>query len=90
MNFSPPIYPHSFNKYVKYIANVAEENAQKSMNSAAASLCSDDNVGEISVSVDGTWQKRYGHNSLLGASFVLPVDKKSARLCYKKQNVPGM
>ena len=37
-------------------------------------LCSDDNVGEISVSVDGTWQKRYGHNSLLGASLVLLVD----------------
>ena len=29
---------------------------------------------EISISVDGTWQKRYGHNSLLGATFILSID----------------
>ena len=74
IKFPPPIYPHSLNDHVKYNTDVAEENAQKSMNSDAASLCSDDNVGEISVSADGTWQKRYGHNALLGASFVLFVN----------------
>ena len=74
IKFPPPIYPHSLNDYVKYNADVAEENAQKSMNSDAAGLCSDDNVGEISVSADGTWQKKYEHNALLGASFVLTVN----------------
>ena len=35
------------------------------------------NVGvpiKIAVSVDGTWQKRYGYNSLLGATFVISIE----------------
>ena len=30
-------------------------------------------IANVSVSVDGTWQKRYSHNSLLGASFIISV-----------------
>ena len=35
---------------------------------------SGEEIGQISVSMDGTWQKRCGHNSLLGASFVISID----------------
>ena len=33
-----------------------------------------DNLVDCAVTVDGTWQKRYGHNSKLGATFVLSAD----------------
>ena len=29
---------------------------------------------EIAVSCDGTWQKRYGNHSLLGATFIISID----------------
>ena len=29
---------------------------------------------EIAVSCDGTWQRRYGHNSLLDATFIISID----------------
>ena len=44
------------------------------MNKAASLLRKDNELAEVSGSVDGTWQNHYGHNSLLGASFVLSVD----------------
>ena len=51
---------------MRHISNVAALHCQERMK--------DNELAEVSVSVDGTWQKRYGHNSLLGASFVLSVD----------------
>ena len=54
---------------------MADEHCQDGTNMAAESLRKrDDDKAEISVSVDGTWQKRYGHNSLLGASFIIPTE----------------
>ena len=45
------------------------------MNEAASKLMRHgDEIANVSVSVDGTWQKRYGHNSLLGASFIISVN----------------
>ena len=38
MNIPPPIYPHTFNKYIRYIATIAEKNCQDSMNEAASKL----------------------------------------------------
>ena len=41
------------------------------------------------MSVDGTWQKRYGYNSLLGATFIISVDngcvldyKVKSKICF--------
>ena len=56
-----------------------------------------DGETQIAVSVDGTWQKRYGHNSLLGATFVLSIDNGcvldypiKSKICYlcKKNRHP--
>ena len=74
MNFPPPVYPNSFTEYMRHISNVAALHCQESMNTAASLRRKDNELAKVSVSVDGTWQKRYGHNSLLGASFVLSVD----------------
>ena len=75
MNIPPPIYPHTCNKYIKYIAAIAEKNCQESMNEAARKLMRHcDEIANVSVSVDVTWQTRYGHNSLLGASFIISVN----------------
>ena len=50
---------------------------------------------EIAVSCDGTWQKRYGHNSLLGATFIISTDNgvldysiksKTCAVCNKNLN----
>ena len=38
MNFPPPVYPKSFNKYINHIPKVADEHCQDSMNMAAESL----------------------------------------------------
>ena len=34
----------------------------------------DDVIVDVPVSVDGSWQKRYGHNSILGMVFVMSID----------------
>jgi len=65
------------------------------MNATAASLRNGNDIVETSVSVDGIWQKRYGHNSLLGASFVLidngqvhdyVIKSKKCQTCNRNQN----
>ena len=44
------------------------------MNRAAESFSNNEVLPtEVAVSIDGTWQKRYGHNSLLGATFVISI-----------------
>ena len=96
MNFPPPVYPKSFNTYINHISKVAEEHCQDSMNMAAENLRKGDKLAEITVSVDGTWQKIYGHNSLLGASFVISIENgqvldyvircKSCQICNRNPN----
>ena len=44
------------------------------MEAASKLMRHGDEIANVFVSVDGTWQKRYGHNSLLGASFIISVD----------------
>ena len=44
------------------------------MNCTAQSLSNNEVLPmEVAVSIEGTWQKRYGHNSLLGATFVISI-----------------
>ena len=65
------------------------------MNEAASKLMRHgDEIANVSVSVDGTLQKRYGHNSLLDASFIISVDNglvldyvnksKTSQVCKKE------
>ena len=71
-------YPNPYGKYLKTIVKCAIENCDESMRYAAKDLVDRSiNVGvstKIAVSVDGTWQKRYGHDSLLGGTFVISIE----------------
>ena len=101
MDLPSPIYPSNYSTYLKYITRCAEKNCEESMKGAASSLHKlhkvDDNIViGIPVSVDGTWQKRYGHNALLGVSFLVFIDNgrvldysiksKSCHVCESNQN----
>ena len=50
----------------------------KSIMKMKDSKCTDldhySDVFDVSVSIDGTWQKRYGHSSLLGVVFILSTE----------------
>ena len=72
MNFPPPVYPNPYGKYLKTIVKCAIENCEESMRCAVKDLVDRsiivDVPTKIAVSVDGTWQKRYGYNPLRGAA----------------------
>ena len=45
------------------------------MKHAAKDLVKDEtSPAEIAVSCDDTWQKQYGYNSLVGATFIISID----------------
>ena len=48
--------------------------AQKLRNVKLNGAVDDGQLIDVSVSVDGAWQKRYGFNSLLGMVFVISID----------------
>ena len=56
------------------------ENSNQSLSVAAKHLRklkskgADNQIIDIPVSVDGSWQKRYGFNSLLGMIFIISID----------------
>ena len=80
--FPQPVSEHPYNKYLLHIKNVSLKNAEESISSAAKQLRKvigkldddDDSILNVAVSVDGTWQKRYGFNSLLGVIFIISID----------------
>ena len=58
MNLPPPVHTIFYSKHLKVILKSAIDSYEESMKHAAPT--------EIAVSCDGTWEKRYVHNSLLG------------------------
>ena len=67
--------------YIKQLSIAATKNTEESMPVAAKNLrkviagdVSDDDIVDVAVSVDGSWQKRYGHNSLIGVTFVIAIE----------------
>ena len=82
MNFPQPVSEHPYNKYLLHIKNVSLKNAEESISSAAKQLRKvigeldddDDSILNVAVSVDGSWQKRYGFNSLPGVIFIISID----------------
>ena len=74
MDLPPPVHTAPYSKYLKVILKSTVETCDESMNCAAQSLSNNEVLPtEVTVSIDGTWQKRYGQNSLLGATFVISI-----------------
>ena len=80
-NLSQPVNEHPYNNYIKFIEGNSIKNCERSMLAAAKHLralkygdIDDDVIVDVPVSVDGSWQKRYGHNSMLGMIFVMSID----------------
>jgi len=75
-NFPEPVTENSYNNYLHHLESHAKSNCDISMHNAAKELRQEiimnnnnesesDDIGQIlntAVSVDGSWQKRYGHN----------------------------
>ena len=84
----PPLSHTAYNNLMKKFQACYAEEANLSLQKAALNLknhmkkedckCQDldpsSDIFEVCVSVDGTWQKRYGHSSLLGVVFVLAIE----------------
>ena len=88
LDLPPPVNNSSYNDHVKDLELISAKVAENSMAQAAFRLKSilkvkeeacknldvEEDVFPIAVSVDGTWQKRYGHSSLHGVVFVMAVE----------------
>ena len=79
-NFPQPVNEHPYSKYITFIEKKTMENCNQSLSVAAKHLRklkskgADNQIIDIPVSVDGSWQKRYGFNSLLGMIFIISID----------------
>lgn len=86
MNLSSPVSTDVYQKHLIQIEKATMKHAEEVMNGAAERLRSkvlkedpdqiedgEDIIACVSVTVDGTWQKR-GHSSKLGVVFVISVD----------------
>ena len=78
-NFSPPVQKAPYSRYLKYLQSEAISNCEKSLLRAGNKvrelvLRNDNIIAEIPISIDGSWQKRHGHNSLLGIVFAISID----------------
>ena len=83
-----PLSHTAYNNMMKKFQTCYADEAMVSLQKAALNLksimkmkdskCTDldlySDVFDVSVSVDGTWQKRYGHSSLLGVVFILSTE----------------
>ena len=79
MDLPAPVTSHPYNSHVKKLSAICEKQCQKNLSGAANRLKlflkkNKEDLVDCAVTVDGTWQKRYGHNSKLGATFVLSAD----------------
>ena len=78
-NFSQPVQKAPYSRYLKYLESEAISNCEKSLLRAGNKvrelvLRNNNTIAEIPISIDGSWQKRYGHNSLLGIVFAISID----------------
>ena len=88
LDIPAPVTSNAFNSTMKKLTTSYQKEAQESLCKAAQNLkdlIQMDNLEvvnhgmpaqnvPVSVSVDGTWQKRYGYSSLLGVVFILSID----------------
>ena len=76
MNLQPPMARKNFNRIVNYLTKIVKEIAENSMKAASDDL-KKDGTTDVSISSDGTWQKR-GYTSLNGA--VVCISMVSGRI----------
>ena len=75
MNLPAPVHPNPYAKYLKIILESAMQNCEESMSRAAQDIVGDNSTTtDIALSIDGSWQKRYVYNSLLGATVLISID----------------
>ena len=88
MNLPSPVTSRAYNESLKEIESITKEVGDLSLQMAAKNLKkfvveTDHNFANadiekdefsVAVSVDGTWQKRYGYSSLHGVIFVIAMD----------------
>ena len=73
MNMPPPMTVGNYNKISDNLKDAAKEVAIKSMKDAAIEAKKyQEGIGDIGVSVDGTWQKR-GYTSLNGVIVAISI-----------------
>ena len=74
MDLPQPVHTAPYSKYLKVILKSAVETCDESINRAAQSLSNNEVLPtEVAVSIDGTRQRGYEHNSLLGDTFVISI-----------------
>lgn len=72
LNLSPPV--NSYHIHEKFLANVSEKVAKQSMSLAVSdAIAANDGCRDLSVAIDGSWQKR-GHTSLNGILSATSLD----------------
>ena len=88
LNLPPPGSKAMFNENMKKVSSSSVEEVEKSLQQSAKNVktflrqnCADFaekdidyNIYDCSVSVDGTWQKRYGFLSLLGVIYLISME----------------
>ena len=88
LNLPPPGSKAMFNENMKKVSSSSVEEVEKSLQQSAKNVktflrqnCADFaekdidyNIYDCSVSVDGTWQKRYGFSSLLGVIYLISME----------------
>ena len=76
-NFSPPVQKAPYSRYLKYLESEAKSNCELNLFKAdkvrEMVFGNDDTIAEIPISIDGSLQKQYGHNSLLGMVFAISI-----------------
>ena len=74
MDLPSPVHPAPYVRYIKHILKSATENCEESMALAAQSLIKEGSTStEISISVDSTWQIRYGITLCLVQNLFFPL-----------------
>ena len=75
MNMPQPMTQKNYDRSVNTITTVVQAIAEETMTDAANELKKEDDVADVSVSCDGTWQRR-GFASLNGSFTTISVDSR--------------
>lgn len=107
MNLPPPATSRAYNETLEGIESITKEVGDLSLQKAATNLKkfgmeTDDNFANsdiekdkfsVAVSVDGTWQKRYGYSSLHGVIFVIAMGtgevldyELKSKVCFERRH----
>ena len=73
MNMPKPIAKNNYSKLAQNVGNACRVMAEESMQEASEELIKADNVTDVSVSCDGSWQKR-GFTSMNGFVSAISID----------------